>query len=135
MPEKIAAHVLACGTMHCDLTWLLLQPGTAITNRANPGKPAEWITCPTHAVLVDHPEGRIMSHLHFDHAGNLRTFARNGTRLICNDKEYEFANGFDGAFKGAHLKSDYEGTNATMVFGHDPDQIGELRVAPQGSYT
>lgn len=270
MPEKMTAHVLACGTMHCDLTWLLLQPGRAITDRSHPAKPAEWIVCPTHAVLVDHPEGRIlwdtscprdwearwaptgfqeffpydnvsedeyldtrlrqlgleagdidiviMSHLHFDHAGNLRTFARTGTRLICNDKEYEFANGFDGLFKGAHLKSDYEGikfdtvsgdteivpgvtvletpghtpgcmslqldladtgtmiftsdavymkasygppalgaaivwdnqawlrsveklrgiaerTDATLVFGHDPEQIGELRIAPAGSYT
>jgi hypothetical protein len=24
--------------------------------------------------------------------------------------------------------------NATMVFGHDPDQIHQLRVAPSGSY-
>lgn len=160
----------------------------------------------------------IMSHLHFDHAGNLRTFAGTGARLICNDKEYEFATGFDGLFMGAHLKTDYEGikfetvsgdteivpgvtvletpghtpgcmslqldladtgtmiftsdavymkasygppavgaaivwdnqawlrsvgklrgiaerTNATMVFGHDPDQIGELRIAPEGSYS
>jgi N-acyl homoserine lactone hydrolase len=270
MTEKITAHVLACGAMHCDLTWLLLQPGRSITDRSHPDKPAEWINCPTHAVLVDHPEGKIlwdtscprdwvdrwgptglqeffpydnvtedeyldtrlrqlgleagdidiviMSHLHFDHAGNLRTFARSGTRLICNDKEYEFATGFDGLFKGAHLKTDYEGikfemvsgdteivpgvtvletpghtagcmslqvdladsgtmiftsdavymkasygpppvgaaivwdnmawlrsveklrgiaerTNATMVFGHDPDQINELRLAPKGSYT
>lgn len=270
MPDKTTAHVLACGTMHCDLTWLLLQPGRAITSRANTAKPAEWITCPTHAVLIEHPEGKIlwdtscprdwetrwaptgfqeffpydnvsdneyldarlrqlgmesgdidiviMSHLHFDHAGNLRTFADAGTRLICNDKEYEFANGFDGLFKGAHLKTDYEGirfelvsgdieivpgvtvletpghtpgcmslqvdltdsgtmiftsdavymkasygpppvgaaivwdnqawlrsveklrgiaerTDATLVFGHDPDQINELRVAPEGSYT
>ena len=25
-------------------------------------------------------------------------------------------------------------SNATMVFGHDPDQIKQLRVAPTGSY-
>ena len=46
--------------------------------------------------------------------------------------------GFDGPFNGAHLKVDYEGlateSNATMVFGHDPDQIKRLRVAPTGSY-
>ena len=24
--------------------------------------------------------------------------------------------------------------NATVVFGHDPDQIKELRTAPEGSY-
>ena len=29
-PDKITAHVLACGAMHCDLTWLPLQPGRVI---------------------------------------------------------------------------------------------------------
>ena len=269
-PDKITAHVLACGAMHCDLTWLLLHPGRAMTTRANPAKPAEWIDCPTHAVLIDHPDGRIlwdtscprdweerwaptglhdffpydgvgedeyldarlaqlnltpqdidivvMSHLHFDHAGNLKMFADAGTRLICNDKEYTYATGFSGLFQGAHLKTDYEGVkfetvsgdtelfpgvtlletpghtpgtmslqldladtgpmiftsdavymkasygppamgaaivwdnqawlrsvekirniaeriNAAVVFGHDPDQIHELRIAPDGSYS
>jgi N-acyl homoserine lactone hydrolase len=161
MPGKTTAHVLGCGTMHCDLTWLLLQPGRSITDRSNPAKPAEWVICPTHAVLVDHPEGRILwdtscprdweerwaptglqeyfpydnvteeeyfdarlrqlgleagdidvvvtSHLHFDHAGNVRQFASSEARLICHEKEYEFANGFEGAFQGAHVKADYEG--------------------------
>jgi N-acyl homoserine lactone hydrolase len=269
-PDKITAHVLACGAMHCDLTWLLLQPGRAMTTRDNPAKPAVWTDCPTHAVLVDHPDGRIlwdtscprdweqrwaptglhdffpydgvkedeyldarlaqlnltpqdidivvMSHLHFDHAGNLKTFANAGTRVMCNDKEYEFATGFSGPFQGAHVKTDYEGVkfetvsgdtelfpgitlletpghtpgtmslqldladsgpmiftsdavymkasygppamgaaivwdnqawlrsvekirniaeriDATVVFGHDPDQIHELRIAPVGSYS
>jgi len=269
-PDKITAHVLSCGAMHTDLTWLLLQPGRAITNRSNPRKPAEWTDCPTHAVLVDHPDGRIlwdtscprdwehrweptglqeffpydgvgedeyldsrlaqlglgahdvdvvvMSHLHFDHAGNLKMFADSGTRLVCHDKEYEHAYSFDGLFQGAHLKTDYEGlefdtvsgdtelypgvtlletpghtpgtmsmqldladsgtmiftsdaiymrasygpppvgaaivwdnqawlrsvekirniaerTDATLVFGHDPDQIHDLRLAPAGSYS
>lgn len=269
-PDKITAHVLSCGAMHTDLTWLLLQPGRAIANRSNPAKPAEWVDCPTHAVLVDHPDGRIlwdtscprdweerwgptglqeffpydgvgeeeyldsrltqlglapgdvdvvvMSHLHFDHAGNLRAFADAGARLICHAREYEHAYSFDGLFSGAHLKTDYEGaefetvsgdtelfpgvtlletpghtpgtmsmrldladtgtmiftsdavymkasygpppvgaaivwdnqawlrsvekirniaerSDATVVFGHDPDQIGQLRLAPAGSYS
>lgn len=269
-PDKITAHVLSCGAMHTDLTWLLLQPGRAIANRSNPAKPAEWIDCPTHAVLVDHPDGRIlwdtscprdweerwgptglqeffpydgvgedeyldsrltqlglapgdvdvvvMSHLHFDHAGNLKAFADAGARLVCHDKEYEHAHSFDGLFQGAHLKTDYEGvkfetvsgdtelfpgvtlletpghtpgtmsmrldladtgtmiftsdavymkasygpppvgaaivwdnqawlrsvekirniaerSDATVVFGHDPDQIRQLRLAPAGSYS
>jgi glyoxylase-like metal-dependent hydrolase (beta-lactamase superfamily II) len=268
--DKITAHVLACGAMHCDLTWLLLQPGKAMASRADPAKPAVWTDCPTHAVLVDHPDGRIlwdtscprdwesrwkptglneffpydgvgedeyldsrltqlglgpqdidmvvMSHLHFDHAGNLKTFAAGDTRLICHEKEYEHAHGFGGLFQGAHLKTDYTGvefetvsgdtelfpgvtlletpghtpgtmslqleladtgtmiftsdavymkasygppvtgaaivwdnqawlrsvekirniaerTDATVVFGHDPDQIHELRTAPAGAYT
>jgi N-acyl homoserine lactone hydrolase len=33
------------------------------------------------------------------------------------------------------LRGIAERTNATLVFGHDPDQIGELRLAPEGSYT
>jgi glyoxylase-like metal-dependent hydrolase (beta-lactamase superfamily II) len=28
-----------------------------------------------------------------------------------------------------------ERINATLVFGHDPDQIHELRIAPAGSYS
>lgn len=270
MPDKTTVHVLGCGAMSTDLTWLLLQPGRAITNRANPHKEAEWIACPTHAVVVDHPEGRILwdtsvprdweqhwaptglqeffpydrvseeeyldsrlkqlglsfsefdtvvfSHLHFDHAGNAKLFKDTGARLLCSRAEADFALGFDGPFQGAHLKADYEGlkletvsgdteilpgvtlletpghtpgcmsmqieladtgtmiftsdavymrasygpppigaaivwdnrtwlrsvekirdiaerTNATVVFGHDPDQYKELRLAPAGSYT
>ncbi|HVL83277.1 MAG TPA: N-acyl homoserine lactonase family protein [Pseudonocardia sp.] len=160
----------------------------------------------------------VLSHLHFDHAGNVGMFRNTNAKIVCNDKEKEFAFGFDGLFTGAHLKTDYqdvqfetvsgdteilpgvtlletpghtvgcmsmqvelpdsgtmiftsdavymgdsygppvvpaaivndmgqffssveklrgiqERTNATMVFGHDPDQIKQLRVAPDGSYT
>ncbi len=268
--NKTTLHILGCGTMHADLTWLLLQPGRSITDRHNPHKPAEWTEVPSHAVLVDHPEGRmlwdtglprnwethwaptglqnyfpydnvseeeyfdsrlaqlglspsdidmvVLSHLHFDHCGNAQMFRDSGARLICNQKEYDGAFGFDGAFKGAHLKADYEGlswetvsgdtellpgvtvletpghtwgtmslqvdlpdtgsmiftsdaiymqasygpppvgaaivwdslawlssvekirgiaerTNPTLVFGHDPEQYGRLRLAPQGAYT
>ena len=28
-----------------------------------------------------------------------------------------------------------ERTNATLVFGHDPDQTKQLRIAPSGSYS
>ena len=33
----------------------------------------------------------VLSHLHFDHAGNVRMFAGTGAKLVCNDKEKEFA--------------------------------------------
>ena len=33
------------------------------------------------------------------------------------------------------LRGIQEQTNATMVFGHDGQQIHELRTAPEGSYT
>lgn len=270
MSGKTTVHVLGCGAMSCDLTWLLLQPKRAITDRTNPNKPAEWIACPSHAVVVEHPDGRllwdtsvprdwetrwaptglhdffpydrvsedeyfdsrlrqlglapndidmvVMSHLHFDHSGNLKMFRDAGARLLCHRSEHEFATGFEGAFKGAHVKGDYEGlnfetisgdtevlpgvtlletpghtpgtmslrvdlpdtgtmiftsdavymrasygpppvgaaivwdnqawlrsvekirgiaeqTDATVVFGHDPEQYKEIRLAPQASYT
>ena len=162
-------HVLDCGAMSCDLTWLLLKPGRSIRARADRDKPVEWYPCTTHAVLVETDEGTmlwdtscprdwetrwvptglqefvpsdqvtdeqyldarlgqlgvspeqldyvVMSHLHFDHAGNVRTFAGSGARLVCNDKEKEFAFGYDGAFNGAHLKADYEGLDFETVSG------------------
>jgi glyoxylase-like metal-dependent hydrolase (beta-lactamase superfamily II) len=169
MASDLKVHVLDCGAMHCDLTWLLLKPGRSIKPRGDREAPAEWVECPTHAVLVDTPEGKllwdtscprdwetrwaptglqeffpydevteeqyldrqlgalgvspadlshvVMSHLHFDHAGNVRTFAGTGAKLICSAKEKEFAFGFDGAFTGAHLKSDYEGIDFETVSG------------------
>ena len=162
-------HVLDCGSMHCDLTWLLLKPGRNIRPRADRNKPPEWYPCTTHAVVVETPEGRmlwdtscprdwetrwaptglqeflpydgvtddeyldsrlaqlgigagdldyvVLSHLHFDHAGNVRTFAGAGPRLVVNDKEKDWAFGYEGAFNGAHLKADYEGLEFETVSG------------------
>lgn len=162
-------HILDCGAMSCDLTWLLLKPGRSIRPRGEKEKPVEWYECTTHAVLVETDEGTILwdtscprdwetrweptglqeffpydqvseeqyldqrlgqlgvspdkldyvvlSHLHFDHAGNVRTFAGTGAKLVCSDAEKEFAFGFDGAFTGAHLKADYEGLDFETVSG------------------
>lgn len=267
--QSTRVHVLGCGAMSCDLTWLLLKPGVSITDRSRTNKPAEWVTCPTHAVFVEHPEGRLLmdtsvprswethwgptglheffpydqvgeeeyfdsrlkqlglsvgdfdlivfSHLHFDHAGNAQMVKDSGARLICHKEELEGATTFAGDFQGAHIKADYDGlsfetvsgdteilpgvtllevpghtwgtmalqvdlpetgtmiftsdaiymgdsygppplgaaivwdnqkwlasvekirgiaerTNATLVFGHDPDQIKELRLAPDAYY-
>jgi glyoxylase-like metal-dependent hydrolase (beta-lactamase superfamily II) len=33
------------------------------------------------------------------------------------------------------IRSIAERTDATLVFGHDPDQLSELRIAPSGSYS
>src|SRR6266567_2649699 len=232
MAAGTTVSILPCGAMTADLTWLLLAPGRAIRNRQNKHLPAEWVDVPTHCVLVDTPDGKllwdtscprdwetrwaptglhdffpyekvsdeeyldsrlkqigvapgdidyvVLSHLHFDHAGNVQLFKETNARLVCSAKEKEWAFGFDGAFNGAHLKADYQGldfetvdgdavymgasygppvvpaaivnnleqfyssveklrgiateANATMVFGHDPDQIKELRTAPEGSY-
>jgi glyoxylase-like metal-dependent hydrolase (beta-lactamase superfamily II) len=60
MTAPMKVHLLRTGVMECDQTWLLLKPGATITDRTNTGKPAVWTTCPTHAVLVEHPDGRIL---------------------------------------------------------------------------
>ena len=271
MAKDTTVTILPCGAMTADLTWLLLAPGRAIRNRNQKNEPPEWVDVPTHCVLVDTPDGRllwdtscprdwetrweptglqdffpydkvgedeyldsrlkqvgvapgdidyvVLSHLHFDHAGNVGMFKNTKAKLLVSDVEKEFAFGYDGPFAGAHLKADYEGldfetvsgdvtdflpgvsfiqtpghtigsmsmrvdlkdtgtmiftadavyrgesygppsvpasivnnleswyssveklrgiaeeTDATMVFGHDPDQIAKLRVAPDGSYT
>jgi glyoxylase-like metal-dependent hydrolase (beta-lactamase superfamily II) len=59
----------------------------------------------------------VMSHLHFDHAGNVAMFKDSDTRLVCSAKEKEFAFGFDGLFTGAHLKTDYESLDFETVSG------------------
>jgi glyoxylase-like metal-dependent hydrolase (beta-lactamase superfamily II) len=169
-------------------------------------------------VGLDEIDYVVLSHLHFDHAGNVKMFQGTNAKLVCHEKEKDFAFGFEGLFTGAHLKTDYEGvefetvsgdteflpgvrfietpghtvgcmsmqveladtgtmiftsdavymgesygppatpaaivnnleqfyssveklrgiqekTNATMVFGHDAEQIHQLRVAPKGSYS
>jgi len=155
--------------MTADLTWLLLAPGRAIRNRQNKHLPAEWVDVPTHCVLVDTPDGKllwdtscprdwetrwaptglhdffpyekvsdeeyldsrlkqigvapgdidyvVLSHLHFDHAGNVQLFKETNARLVCSAKEKEWAFGFDGAFNGAHLKADYQGLDFETVDG------------------
>ena len=169
MATATKVHVLDCGAMSCDLTWLLLKPGRNIRPRAEKDKPVEWYPCTTHAVVVETPAGRmlwdtsvprdwetrwaptglqeffpydqvseeqyldsrlrqlglgpgdldyvVLSHLHFDHAGNVRTFAGAGPRLVVNDKEKEWAFGYEGAFNGAHLKADYEGIEFETISG------------------
>lgn len=59
----------------------------------------------------------ILSHLHFDHAGNVRMFEGSPARLLCSAAEKEFAFGYEGAFNGAHLKADYEGLDFETVTG------------------
>ena len=269
MATGTTVSILPCGAMSADLTWLLLAPGRAMRSRQDKDKPAEWIDVPTHCVLVDTPDGKLLwdtscprdweerwaptglqdffpydkvsedeyldsrlkqlglapgdidyvvfSHLHFDHAGNAQLFRETNAKLVCSEKEKEFAFGFEGAFTGAHLKADYEDlqfetvsgdeellpgvsfiqtpghtpgsmsmrvdlpetgtmiftadavymgasygpptvpaaivnnleqfyasvekirdiaeeTDAMVIFGHDPDQIQQLRTAPEGSY-
>jgi glyoxylase-like metal-dependent hydrolase (beta-lactamase superfamily II) len=52
--------ILPCGAMTADLTWLLLAPGRSIRSRQQKQLPAEWVDVPTHCVLVDTPDGRLL---------------------------------------------------------------------------
>jgi N-acyl homoserine lactone hydrolase len=68
-------------------------------------------------VGVDQIDYVVLSHLHFDHCGNADLFKDSSAKLVCSDKEKEWAFGFDGLFNGAHLKTDYEGLNWETVSG------------------
>jgi N-acyl homoserine lactone hydrolase len=60
MTKEMNVHVLETGTMEADLTWLLLKPGRVIKTVQNREEPRAWGHVPTHAVLIEHPEGRIL---------------------------------------------------------------------------
>ncbi len=49
----------------------------------------------------------VLSHLHYDHAGNLRLFDGSGAKLLAHHAEIEGALGIAGTFDGAHIKEDY----------------------------
>lgn len=59
----------------------------------------------------------ILSHLHWDHAGNARSFKNTGARIITSAAEKAGAFGFEGTFNGAHFKPDYESLNIETVSG------------------
>ena len=169
MSTASSVSIIPCGAMSADLTWLLLAPGRAMQRRQDRGKPAEWAEVPSHCVLVDTPDGKllwdtscprdwedrweptglqdffpyenvseeeyldsrlkalgvapgeidyvVLSHLHFDHAGNVRLFENTDAKLVCSKPEKDFAFGIDGPFAGAHLKADYEGLEFETVDG------------------
>ena len=60
MAAGTTVSILPCGAMTADLTWLLLAPNRSIRNRNNKDLPAEWVDVPTHCVLVDTPDGRLL---------------------------------------------------------------------------
>ncbi|HUZ40618.1 MAG TPA: N-acyl homoserine lactonase family protein [Acidimicrobiales bacterium] len=49
------------GNMHCDLGWLIAQAGVTLANRDQKSSLArQWVECPSHTVLIDHPDGWIL---------------------------------------------------------------------------
>src|SRR5690606_8620612 len=53
-------HILDTGTMEADRTWLLLAPHSVIKTREHKNDPRAWGQVPTHAVYIDHPDGKIL---------------------------------------------------------------------------
>ena len=161
--------VIPCGAMHANLPFLLLKPGVSIKPRSQKDDKIDWVEVPTHCVLVETDEGKllwdtscpsdweerwgptglqeffpydavaddeyldqqlnkmgvgldeidyvVLSHLHFDHAGNANLFKNTNAKMLCSDKEKEFALNFEGDFQGAHLKADYEDINWEIISG------------------
>lgn len=56
----IRVQILDHGSMHCDLTWLVLKPELTIASRANPTLPRQWVETPAYTVLIEHSDGRIL---------------------------------------------------------------------------
>ncbi len=167
---KMKVYVQHHGNMHCDPQWLLLAARYMAT-RTEPHMPADWVPCPTHTVVVDHPDGRILmdttcprnweerwaptglqeffpydevkpeqyfeerlkqlkldpsdfkyvflTHLHFDHAGNIGVFKHSGAEVVVNKLEYNMAMNIEGVSQGAFIKADYdmEGIKYHLVEG------------------
>ena len=55
--DKIKVTILPTGTMHADLTWLLIDPQRMAT-RSNPARQKDWVPVPTHVVYIEHPDGK-----------------------------------------------------------------------------
>lgn len=60
MTDEMKVHVLRTGTLQGDLAWLLLKPGKTLMDKFTINQPRIWADIPTHAVLIEHPEGRIL---------------------------------------------------------------------------
>ncbi|TMD77012.1 MAG: MBL fold metallo-hydrolase, partial [Chloroflexi bacterium] len=138
----IKVYVQHHGNMMCDYRWLLVN-AEWLVSKSNPNPPSTWGPCPTHTVVVDHPDGRLLfdttcprdwqqrwtnaaalnwfpyedvtpeqyfeerlkqlkldpsdfkyvalSHLHLDHAGNLKTFRNTDIKILVHQKEYQGA--------------------------------------------
>lgn len=166
---SMTVRILDHGSMHCDLTWFVLLGDRTIASRGDRNLRREWVESPTHTVLIEHPDARIlwdtscpvdweerwsiagnqeyfpydgatedqlfvntldrlgltpdaidivvMSHLHADHAGNLRLLADAGVKAYVSKDELDGALAIEGPYQGAHIKSDYEGVEFETFSG------------------
>jgi N-acyl homoserine lactone hydrolase len=60
MTDAMKVHVLRTGTLQGELAWLLLKSGKTLVDKFHKDEPRIWSDYPTHAVLIEHPEGRIL---------------------------------------------------------------------------
>ena len=60
MPLETRVRIIPCGAMTTDLTWLLLAPGRAMRRRQDKDLPTEWVLSPSHCVLVETPDARLL---------------------------------------------------------------------------
>ncbi len=152
-------HVLDCGSMSCDLTWLLLKPGRSIRPRAERDKPVEWYPCTTHAVVVETPVSGDTEFLpgvtlieapgHTPGTMALRVdLADEGTMIFTSDAVY-MGDSYGPPATPAAIVNDLgawyasvekirgiaEKSNAQVVFGHDADQLWSMRRSPEGFYS
>lgn len=124
-------YLLDNGHLECDANWMVAM--SVVGTKGDPHPPAQWINIPVYAVLIDHPDGKILfdtgcspqsrcddqaqfpyyhedrqtltkqlelagtrpdeiqtvvlSHLHFDHAGNIDLFKH--ARFVLSRKEFD----------------------------------------------
>jgi hypothetical protein len=71
-------HVLDCGSMSCDLTWLLLKTGRSIRPRAERDKPVEerWVPTGLHEFF---PYDRVTEEQYLDRPGRRPRRPRSST--------------------------------------------------------
>ena len=135
MATGTTVSILPCGAMTADLTWLLLAPGRAIRNRQNKHLPAEWVDVPTHCVLVDTPDGKLLWDTSCPRDWETRWAPTGLQDFFPYEKVSDDENNLEQFYSSVEkLRGIATEANATVVFGHDPDQIKELRTAPEGSY-
>lgn len=60
MTDEMKVHVLRSGTLQGELAWLILKSGKTLVDKNHIHEPRIWADYPTHAVLIEHPEGRLL---------------------------------------------------------------------------
>jgi glyoxylase-like metal-dependent hydrolase (beta-lactamase superfamily II) len=110
-------HVLDCGAMSCDLTWL---PGATLIEAPGhtPGTMAMRVDLPETGTMIFTSDAVYMG----DSYGPPATPA-----AIVNDLGAWYAS-------VEKIRTLAERADATVIFGHDAEQLRSMRLAPAGFY-